>query len=235
MTDMYLTTDGSPRYGIRTSPTEQPAHPPAATFGTAAAQAQAMDLVDLDIAAQFLPVLDMRDRADAMERTFPQEVRRARQHLKASLGSPPAWIEAARSRGDGDTTMALPGGRAALLGVVLCLLLVSSFVPAAVGFAVFLREGSLWAALGAGSIAFVVLAPAKALGRKFAERCGYKVREHAAAEADVMWDMLVCATAAEAVADQGRLPTNDEHLQMLSGPWAHLLQVVEKTREIKAL
>lgn len=232
---MYLTADGSPCYGIRDDRAEQQTAPTSPSFGTAAAQAQLMDLVDLDIAAQFPPVLDMRDRLNAMSRIFPQEVLQARQHLTASIGSSHSWLEAARSRGDGDMTKALPDGRAVLLGGVLCLLLVSFFVPFGVGFAVFLREQSIWAAAGAAAITYVALVPVKALGRKFADRSGYKVREHAAAEADVLWDMLVCATAAEAVVDQGRLPADDEHLQMLSGPWAHLLQVVEKTREIKAL
>lgn len=184
--DMYTFADGSPRYGIRSDGQTDSSALINPILGTAAAQASAMDLVDLDIAAQFLPPKDMRPLF-ALNRTFGQELPQARQHVETSLGSSHQWLEAARKRGDGDTTTALPPGRSLVLGGVLSFLLVAPCMPLMVGPVAFLRDASAWQAVGAAAIAYVALTPVKALGRKFSERSGYKIREHVAAEADIMW------------------------------------------------
>lgn len=227
----HFTSDGGPRYGIRAANPDST--PPTQSLGTAAAQAGAMDIVDLDIAAQFLHPVEMR-HLRRLERMFGKEMHEARQHVKGIIGSSEKWVEDAFDRGDGAPTSQMALGRSAVLGFALCFLMVAFFIPVIVGFLVFLREHSLWTAAGAAALAHVVLGPVKTAARRYTERSGYKIREHAAVESSFMWDLLAYATLAEIIDDR-KLQASDDDLRLLSAPWSHLVRIVEKTREIKAL
>lgn len=203
----YLMPDGSPRFGIRTGPSDAAPGPvavPAQTNGgQAAAQANLMTAPQLKNAASYRFVLDGFGADEEiiadLRANHPKQLATATALVVGQLGSPRKWIEASQRRFTDTVVERGVDPRRTLRALTAYLAL--SVIPLLAFASAVLLELPDWATLAVAVFATLGLKPA--MRKVLRNARGAIIGKVGPEDRRMLWDDVVNATLLEVLADKG--------------------------------